>query len=535
MRNTVRHHRVFTVPNASMKQPDLTEHGAVRAQLRNITRGIEKESLRINEQGRLSQSPHPPCLGAALTNPYITTDYSEALLEFITPTYTSVSGVLQSLDDSHRYTYGCLGHELLWTASMPCILRGDADIPVAQYGDSNIGRMKTIYRLGLGHRYGRAMQAIAGIHYNFSLPDAFWHAYRQALGDDGSLQAFKNRHYLGLIRNFRRNSWLLSYLFGASPALCSSFLDGSSHKLQAFNSNTLYLPNATSLRMGRLGYQSSAQEDIVVCYNTLDSYMDSLRALLTQEHAQYQALGTHDDSGNRVQLSTSMLQIENEFYSSIRPKQIARSTEAPLLALARRGVEYVEVRALDLNPYLPLGIDAAQIRFLDLFLLNCLFQPSPPLTPGEYHQSQRNLARVVDGGRAHDLKLEYNGEHRPLRRWAASILAELDAIAGLMDDCADDYRSALQQQRHKLADSALTPSGRIIAQMRERDMPWFHLAMQQSQAHADYFRQRPLDGDGQAFYRQAASDSLAEQRRIEEASSLPFERFLQDYYRQYQA
>jgi glutamate--cysteine ligase len=509
----------------------------VQPKLTNIVRGIEKESLRVTPGGGLAQSAHPPCLGAALTNPYITTDYSEALLEFITPPCHDIDQLLACLDNIHRFTYQCLEQELLWTASMPCILRSDQDIPVAHYGSSNIGRMKEIYREGLGHRYGRAMQTISGIHYNFSMEDSFWTAYQHGLGNGSTLQNFKNDQYLALIRNFRRYAWLLIYLFGASPALCKSFIGKQQHTLDKYDEHTLYREGATSLRMGDLGYQSSAQENLVISYNSLDSYISSLRALLTQQHPAYQAIGTKDQNGQWRQLSTTLLQIENEFYSSIRPKQPIHSGEAPILALKHRGIEYVEVRALDVNPYLPLGIDKQQIRCLDLFLLYCLLQDSPELTVDEYHQNQANLSAVVNCGRTEGILLEHGDSKRPITQWAGEILEQIQTIAALLDqnESGDDYASALQTQRDKLANSRLTPSGQIMMDMRGEDIPWFHFAMNMSQVHADYFLQRPLSAADKAIFTGAAIESLAEQRRIEAADHMSLDDYLEKYYRQYQS
>ncbi len=509
----------------------------VQPRLRDVVRGIEKESLRVVPAGGLAKTEHPACLGSALTNPYITTDYSEALLEFITPPCSDLDELLGILDSIHRFTYQCLDQEMLWTASMPCILRGDEDIPVARYGESNIGKMKTVYRLGLGHRYGRAMQAISGIHYNFSMGDSFWRAYQKAMANRDPLQAFKNNQYLALIRNFRRLAWLLVYLFGASPALCKSFIGDRHHKLEAFDEYTLFRDGATALRMGELGYQSSAQENLEICYNSLPAYISSLKSLLTRQHPRYRAIGTKDPNGDWLQLTTTLLQIENEFYSSIRPKQPTRSGEAPILALQERGIQYVEVRVLDVNPYLPLGIDKAQIRFLDMFLLYCLLEDSPEIGPSEFHQNQANLTTVVNHGRDATVMLARGSEARAMKDWAREILARLEPIAALLDTSngIDDYASTLDQQSEKLENSRLTPSGQIIEDMRAEGIPWFHFAMNKSLAHADYFLQRPLPAGDAECFQQAAVDSLAEKQRIEAADKVGFGAFLEKYYRQYQA
>ena len=167
-------------------------------------KGVEKESLRVDSDGFLSQTPHPEGLGSALTNRYITTDFSEALLEFVTPAFTTTWEALRCICDIHQFTYAHLGDEMLWTSSMPCRIPADRGIPLARYGTSNVGRMKTIYRRGLGYRYGREMQLIAGVHFNYSLPADFWPVYRDVLGSELEVVDFRSEQYLGMIRNFRK-------------------------------------------------------------------------------------------------------------------------------------------------------------------------------------------------------------------------------------------------------------------------------------------------------------------------------------------
>jgi glutamate--cysteine ligase len=331
--------------------------------LLGIRRGIEKESLRALPGGGLALTPHPIALGSALTHPHITTDYSESQLELITGVHAGVDDVLTELTEIHQAVYRALADERLWVSSMPCGLPTDETIPIGRYGSSNVGRAKSIYRMGLGQRYGRRMQTISGIHYNWSLP---------GVSTDG---------YFGAIRNFRREGWLLLYLFGASPALCDSFVHGREHGLERLSEHSLYLPHATSLRMGRLGYQSDAQASIAVSYNCLESYAASLQAALSQPYPAYEAIGVQTPGGDYNQLSTSLLQIENEFYSTIRAKRVIRSGERPLHALRERGVEYIEVRLMDLDPFEPVGIGADAIRVLDAFLLHCLKSDSPHDTP----------------------------------------------------------------------------------------------------------------------------------------------------------
>ncbi|MEQ8516489.1 MAG: glutamate--cysteine ligase [Chromatocurvus sp.] len=508
--------------------------------LNSLQRGVEKESLRISAEGMLAQTPHPRALGSALTHSAITTDYSEALMEFITPVSTSIDTTLTTLADIHTYVYRHLGNERLWAASMPCIVSGDAGIPVAQYGSSNVARMKTVYRLGLGNRYGRTMQAIAGIHYNFSMPESYWQAAWKADGSPGRQQDYITDRYLGLIRNFHRWSWLLIYLFGASPAVCASFMRGRGQQspLQAFDGegNTLYLPHATALRMGGLGYNSAAQGGLNVCYNTLDNYIHALKDAIMQPHADYAAYAA-GENGDYQQLNSSLLQIENEFYSTIRPKRVTASGETPLAALHRGGIEYIEVRCLDVNPFLPEGIDAETIRFLDMFLLHCLTRDSEACNEREQARHDANLEAVVNRGREPGLTLETLDGPQPMASMANALLDALGATADALDAShgGSDYREALDAQRAKIADPDLTPSARLLAEMRERTIPFYRLGLNYSNRWAEYFRSRTLSPETLAALDAESARSLEAQEALERSEAPDFAGHLAAYYAQYAA
>ena len=491
--------------------------------------GIERECLRVDGNGRLALSPHPKALGSALTNPQITTDYSEALLEFITPTSTGVEQTLASLESIHRFASQRLDGELLWSPSMPCELPDEESIPIARYGSSNIGRLKYVYRKGLALRYGKTMQCIAGIHYNFSLPEGLWQLLQRHEDGGMALRDFQSAHYIALIRNFRRYSWLLMYLFGASPALDAGFLRGRPHQLQQFDEHTLYLPWATSLRMSDLGYQNNAQAGLTPCYNDLESYVESLRSAVGTPYPPYQKVGTKQD-GEWVQLNTNVLQIENEYYSSIRPKRVTYSGERPIQALESRGVQYVEARCLDINPFLPLGIDAAEGRFLDAFLLYCALQDSPLLADGECGAATSNFLKVVKEGRRPGLHLQRGGQTVPLQVWASELLERIAPIAELLDRATggDAHAQSLAQQREKVADPERTPSAQVLAEMRERGESFTAFALRKSREHAETLAQ-PLPAIEQEAFEAMAKISLAEQEELERQPEGDFDTFVAAY------
>lgn len=500
--------------------------------LRGMRRGLEKESLRIDVNGHLAQTPHPAALGSALTHPWITTDYSEALIELITPATHSIAETLGFLDDIHRNVYSHLGDEQLWVNSMPCVLGGDEDIPLAQFGRSNIGRMKTLYRRGLGVRYGRKMQTIAGIHYNLSFPDEFFLRWQEKESDTRSLQDFRSEKYFGLVRNFQRESWLLLYLLGASPAVCASFLHGREHGLQECGRGTLYLPKATSLRMSSLGYQNTVQSDLRVSYNGVDEYVRDLSTAIHTPFPRFEQIGLKDASGEYQQINTNMLQIENEYYGLVRPKRTISRGERPTLALSRRGVEYVELRCVDLNPFNPIGIDATSAHFLEVFALHCLLRSAPPFSDGEYRCLPKNQQAVVERGRDPELMLRFCGEEKKFRDLAAQILAELAAVAPLLDAAHDtqDHSRAIAREAMKLENPELTYSASILRELKESDCSFFEFAKKTADEHGAYFRQRPL-GAGQAReFADLAAVSHREQADIEATDTQSFPEFLEAYF-----
>ena len=502
--------------------------GEVLAQIR---RGVEKEGLRARRDGRLALSGHPEALGSALTHPHITTDFSESQLELITGVHGRVEGCIDELTQIHQIVHRNIGDELLWAASMPCTLPGDSQIPLGKYGDSNVARVKSVYRMGLSHRYGRTMQTISGIHYNFSIPDAGWDALRSELGLQARRREFRDAAYFGLIRNFRRHTWLLLYLLGTSPAVCKSFVSGREHGLQALGGDSMYLPYATSLRMGPLGYQSDAQRALAVSYNSLGGYAQTIRGALTASYPPYERIGVKVD-GEYRQLSTTLLQIENEFYGTIRPKRRISPGERPLHALGERGVEYVEVRCLDVDPFEPVGINARTMQLLDIFLLHCLLSDSPSDSPAEIARIGNNQHLVAQQGRRPGLKLATSCGEVPLADWAFRILDECVPIALALDQAhgVQDYQAALEAARALVSDPASTPSAQVLERMHEQHQDSFHaFALQQSLTHRQRLLEYPLSSATLARYATMASESLAQQRELEAAEQEPFDQFVARY------
>ena len=496
--------------------------------LRGITRGFERECLRVDAAGQMARTLHPAALGSKLTHPWITTDYAEALLEFITPPSQEAGFELDFMRDIHRYVAAHIDSELLWAGSMPCVLGDDKDIAIADYGSSNAARFKRVYREGLSWRYGRTMQTIAGVHYNWSLPEEFWFAMKDCCQGPGRMQDFVSERYFGLIRNFLRFGWLIPYLFGASPAVCESFLQGRKSDLLELVPGTRYGPYATSLRMSDLGYQNRAQANLQVSFNSLAEYTQALEAAIRTPDPYYEEIGVRDGTAWK-QLNACLLQTESEFYAAIRPKRVA--AERPAKALRNHGVQYVEVRLFDLNPEIDIGIAPEQSTFADVLLLMCLFRDSPPITSREQSENHENKRRVVNRGRQPDLHLLAHNREQWFRPLAHELFDDMQPFAAMLDAAygGKRYASTLQSLRERIDHPEITPSAQVLAGVREAG-GFFHYAKHWSERHQRQLLAQPLDAATAARFQASVEASFLKQREIEQQEQGSFEEFVAAYY-----
>lgn len=524
----------LTVPSSLTTQVERLLPSARLGRLGRLRRGLEKEGLRVDANGHISQAVHPYTLGSKLTHPHITTDYSEALLEYITPVYSEPREALAFLSDLQTFTYRHLDNEWIWPGSMPSRLSGNDSVPIADYGRSNVGTMKHVYRKGLDVRYGRIMQAIAGVHYNVSLPDDMWHALREMeKATNIPFNDYRSTRYFGLIRHFRRHSWLLLYLFGASPAIDKSFLpDGNvPNKLQSLSDDTYIAPYATTLRMSDLGYQNKVQSQLKICFNSLSNYVNTLRHAISTPWPDYEKLGVK--TGDEwQQLNANILQIENEYYSDIRPKRVAKHNETPSQALEARGVEYIEVRCLDLNPFDPLGVTETQMRFVDTFLMWCLLSDSPWISDEECDRLDDNRRLVVERGRDPALHLIRDGESTTVCEWGAQIFAELAEVARLLDAVEEEapHAEALAQLAPLLKDPSLTPSAQVLTALQESHGSLSEMLLTLAKEQAGKLKAAPMLRSREALLAQLIETSHQQQHDIEAADQESFSDFLDHYF-----
>ncbi|ANZ22608.1 glutamate--cysteine ligase [Buchnera aphidicola (Diuraphis noxia)] len=400
--------------------------------LKGIFRGIERETLRIQKNGRFSESSHPNSIGSALTHKWITTDFAENLLEFITPSSNNINYLLSFLKDIHCFVASKTQNERMWPFSIPYCYDDKTNIKIAQYGSSNLGRKKTTYRMGLKARYGDLKNTISGIHYNFSLPLNFWRHWKEKNKIDSISSG-----YLNLIRNYYRFGWIIPYLFGASPAITSHFLKNKQkiHKFKKNKDNIYYLPWSTALRLSDMGYTNTNIMDLNITFNNLNSYLKSLQYAMMTPSKKFIEIGLQDISGNVQQLNTNILQIENELYTQIRPKRTPYNGETLIEALKKRGIEYVEIRSLDINPFSSIGIDKSQILLLDLFLIWCTLIDSPKMNKSDFILTTRNWEKIIFEGRKPNQKIYINqkNETKTLVEIGETIFQDLNNIAYILD------------------------------------------------------------------------------------------------------
>ncbi len=504
--------------------------------------GIEKECLRVSKDGAISQRPHPAALGSPLTHPTITTDYSEALLEIVTPPFQDIRETLNFLFDTQKVIYSELEHdEFLWATSMPCVLSGEGSISVARYGNSNAGQMKKIYRDGLGLRYGKTMQVIAGVHFNFSFSESFWRLYQEIHHNNQDKVSFVSDQYFHLVRNLLRHGWLIPYLFGASPAVCKTFLGDRPPppNMEIFDATTYYERYGTSLRMGDIGYQNKKEGDagIKVDYCNVQSYSRCLYQALTTPHEKFSRLGVKKD-GIHQQLNGNLLQIENEYYSSVRPKQIPVGDEMPILALLRRGVRYVELRSLDVNAYDPLGINEEQVRFVETMMLFCLCHTSPFISDTERDNIDFNLNVVAHRGREPGLSLlNCQRGYIKLQDLGLELVDAMQPFAELLDDIhgADLYKKSLYNQREKFLNPDLTPSAQMLDEMLDNDEAFFAFAFRKSKEHQRHFNKTPVEEHVRQKFTADAQKSVEKQMQMEQSQQEDIDDYLADYFAQLDA
>ena len=483
-----------------------------------IFRGIERESLRVTQEGKISQDNHPKNLGSPLTSKDITTDFAEALVELVTPTFESPKDLFEHLSLLHKFLYSQMGKEILWNFSMPCAFQSEQEIKIAEYGQSNSGMLKHIYRKGLRLRYGSIMQCVSGIHYNFSISKESWN-----LLCDNPDQEFINNKYLGTIRNIKRNFWFLLERLGASPITHESYLLNRKHSLLKHGDNDLFLPNATSLRMSDVGYQSSVQNALKIKYNNLDEFIDAVIKGIKTSVKNFEDIGLHDKHGIPQQISTGILQIENELYDTVRPKRSGPSGSRPATLLKNQGIEYLELRGIDINPFIPEGIDENKIKLLDIFIMHSLISKSPQVSDKEIEEIRANQKMMVENGRSKDINLEQNGVSVPIAELKKTFNEELFQVATAMDEYCPGYSNALSVEMSL----DLLPSEKIMNEMESQNLSFQEYGLIQSKKIA--MKESSSSDDDFLKFIHNAKKSMEDLNNLNENAGIDINKYVELY------
>lgn len=489
--------------------------------LKNGLKGLEKESLRVTRSGSVSQNMHPAEWGAALTNPHITTDYSEALPEFITPPFESTNETYEFLTDIHSFAIATLPeNEIIWNNSMPCDINDEKEIPIARYGKSNQGRMRHIYRVGLDYRYGRRMQAIAGIHFNYSLPEQFWEHGNEMfmMTSENSTKLKRNPVYLGLARNYLRYGWLVLLLFGCSPACCKSYLPQRNSRFKPLRNSSLVAPYGTSLRMSDVGYKNKNQAHLKIKLNNIEGYIGALNKAMRTPYPEYEAIGIYEES-KQIQLSANLLQIENEYYSSIRPKGNALEGQRPSIALRNKGIQYIEMRSLDVNPMNPFGVERDCLLFCEIFLIYCLLEESPLISDSEHEILEYNELSVALRGRQPNLKLitDTEGNKSKIIDWSNMLLVRMLPIAEALDRGykTTKYSETLKSQLKLLKEPDLLPSAKFHQLLVDSRQEFQNFNLELSIKNTDEIRKKKLTKEQSSYFQSVNHASWEKQKKLE--------------------
>ncbi len=466
--------------------------------------GFEKEGIRITDQGVLSRTPHPENLGSSLMHPAITTDFTEAQMELITPPARRIRDSLDHMKALHAYADAAMADtELIWPLSMPPKLpANEDDIPLAVYGNSSIAQKKTLYREGIGLRYGRKRLTISGVHYNFSLPDT----------KDG-LPITISESYFHIIRNLYRKLPYLTYLFGASPAFDKSFDPSGIHRFKKHKRSTYYGQFATCLRLSDIGYTSQVQDRLPISYNSARAYARDLEKSGTTFNPGYEKFSFPQ----LRQLNANYLQTEGELYAPFRPKQETKPDEPLVDALKLRGVGRLEIRLPDIDPEIPAGVCPDTIRFLHLAVLNALINESPTLGSSEERQIKAAQEQVLFFGRKKGLRIPDKGTiiffHETGRRYSEGLYK----LAEKMDKSSDSnhYQTSVDRQIKKWNTPELTPSGRQLSHLLDTPMEFIEYGLGIARNNATHYKAQTPEPAFQAELDKLTRGSIKQQARLE--------------------
>ena len=362
--------------------------------------GIEREGLRVTNEGKLALTPHPKVFEKKICNPYITTDFSESQIEVITPTFNSVEECYNFTNVLYDIVAQEIGDEYLWPISMPCILPEDKDIPIAEFCECPMGINARRYREQLMKKYGGKRQLISGIHYNFSFQDDFLKELHKKVGEGTSFREFKDNVYLKLVRNYLRYRWLIIYLLCGSNVIHDSFEKEYIESLNKINEDTYHNESALSYRNSQYGYKNNI--DLYPNYDSVKAYVDSMNNFVKDK----------------------VLESHKELYSQVRLK--AADIDNFLESLEKDGIKYLEYRSLDINPFEKGGISLNDLKFLEVFNIFLLVKEESDYEKWQ-EEALDNQKLIAEQGLS-NVNLKRDGKNISKEEWGLELLSYIKNI-----------------------------------------------------------------------------------------------------------
>ncbi|MFR1317177.1 MAG: bifunctional glutamate--cysteine ligase GshA/glutathione synthetase GshB [Clostridium perfringens] len=411
--------------------------------------GLEKENVRVTERGNLALTPHPKTFGDREKNPYIKTDFSESQLEMVTPVCNTLEEVYSFICNLNKVVSLEImkNGEFLWPQSNPPILPREEEIPIAKLSN----REDELYRENLSYKYGKKKQVISGIHYNFSFKEEFIKLLYKELKVEKDFREFKDDIYLRMARNFQKYHWLLIYLTGASPVFHESYIDEIKKEGEKLGEDSYYIKDDTSLRNSSYGYKN--KRDYYVSYNSIEEYASDIKNLVNDKE----------------------IQSIKEYYNPIRLKSLG--SEDMLESLINKGIDYLEVRLLDLDPLSIQGVSKETLYLVHLFMIYTLLKENKEVTYKEHEEFFQNHDMVALKGRNEEAVIYENGVPVLLKDKGREILSEMGEIVEILFSNNEEFKNVIKRALEKINNPHDTISEKLIKDIKEEGYINFHMRL----------------------------------------------------------
>ncbi|EOU2013250.1 bifunctional glutamate--cysteine ligase GshA/glutathione synthetase GshB [Clostridium perfringens] len=411
--------------------------------------GLEKENVRVTESGNLALTPHPKAFGDREKNAYIKTDFSESQLEMVTPVCNTLEEVYSFICNLNKVVSLEImkNGEFLWPQSNPPILPREEEIPIAKLSN----REDELYRENLSYKYGKKKQVISGIHYNFSFKEEFIKLLYKELKVEKDFREFKDDIYLRMARNFQKYHWLLIYLTGASPVFHESYIEEIKEEGEKLGEDSYYIKDDTSLRNSSYGYKN--KKDYYVSYNSIEEYASDIKNLVKDKE----------------------IQSIKEYYNPIRLKSLG--SEDMLESLLHKGIDYLEVRLLDLDPLSIQGVSKETLYLVHLFMIYTLLKENKEITYKDQEEFFKNHDMVALKGRNEESVIHENGVPVLLKDKGREILSEMDEIVEILFSNNEEFKNVIKRALEKINNPYDTISEKLIKDIKEEGYVNFHMRL----------------------------------------------------------